>query len=344
MVTVYRAVPKDANQIAINPGDWITVSKQYAMQHGEGTLNGNYKIVSQQIPAAHITTNADSTFNSVTNTGGGNIYAVTPVSVTNAASSIVKSSSDKSVDVGSLKIATSTTLSISGTTLTVTAPGGQNVISTSGSNASNAVISTTGTLDTSSGTLKATALTTGASSTAGTVTGQWAVQSSSQIDFTLGTLKSTTLTTGADATSGTIQGTWSLTGASKFQATYADLAEFYEGDQHYESGTVLVFGGDKEVTTSTVFNDTRLAGVVTTDPAYVMNKDQTGIAVCLALAGRVPCRVVGRVKKGDLLTTSATPGCAVKATNPQLGSIIGKAIEDKDYDSVGVIEVAVGRS
>jgi hypothetical protein len=291
-----------------------------------------------------VSSTANSTFNSVTNTGGANVYAVTPVSVTNAASSIVKSASDKSVDVGSLKINTYSVLSISGTTLTITTPGAQNVISTSGTNASNAVITTTGTLDTSSGTLKATAITTGAPATAGTITGQWAVQSSSQIDFTLGTLKSTTLTTGADATSGTIQGTWSLTGASKFQATYADLAEFYEGDQNYESGTVLVFGGDKEVTTSTIFNDTRLAGVVTTDPAYVMNKDQKGIAVCLALAGRVPCKVVGRVKKGDLLTTSATPGCAVKATNPQVGSIIGKAIEDKDYDSVGVIEVAVGRS
>jgi predicted GNAT family N-acyltransferase len=60
MVTVYRAVPKDAKQTGINAGDWITVSKQYAMQHGEGTLGGNYKIVSQQIPAKHITTNADS--------------------------------------------------------------------------------------------------------------------------------------------------------------------------------------------------------------------------------------------------------------------------------------------
>jgi len=60
MVTVYRAVPKDANQIGINPGDWISVSKQYAMEHGEGSLGGNYKIVSQKVPAAHITTNADS--------------------------------------------------------------------------------------------------------------------------------------------------------------------------------------------------------------------------------------------------------------------------------------------
>lgn len=60
MVTVYRAVPKDANQMGINPGDWISVSKQYAMEHGEGSLGGNYKIVSQKVPAAHITTNADS--------------------------------------------------------------------------------------------------------------------------------------------------------------------------------------------------------------------------------------------------------------------------------------------
>lgn len=307
---------------------------------GNGISNASFS----SLGVMTVTTAANSTFNSVTNTGGGNVYAVTPVSVANAVSSIVKSASDKSVDVGSLKINTYSILSTSGTNLTVTTVGGQSVITTSGTNASNAVITTTGTLDTSSGTLKVTAITTGAPSTAGTIVGQWAVQASSQIDLTLGTLRSTTLTTGADATSGTIQGSWSLTGASKFQATYADLAEFYEGDQDYESGTVLVFGGDKEVTTSNTFNDTRLAGIVTTNPAYVMNKDQKGIAVCLALAGRVPCRVVGRVKKGDLLTTSATPGCAVKATNPQVGSIIGKAIEDKDYDSVGVIEVAVGRS
>jgi predicted GNAT family N-acyltransferase len=60
MVTVYRAVPKNAKQTGINTGDWITVSKQYAMEHGEGTLGGNYKIVSQKVPAKHITTNADS--------------------------------------------------------------------------------------------------------------------------------------------------------------------------------------------------------------------------------------------------------------------------------------------
>jgi hypothetical protein len=60
MVTVYRAVPKDAKQTAMNPGDWISVSKQYAMEHGESALGGNYKIVAQKVPAKHLTTNADS--------------------------------------------------------------------------------------------------------------------------------------------------------------------------------------------------------------------------------------------------------------------------------------------
>jgi hypothetical protein len=111
----------------------------------------------------------------------------------------------------------------------------------------------------------------------------------------------------------------------------------------YEPGTVLVFGGDKEVTTTTTMSDTRSAGVVTTNPAYVMNGEQTGIKVCIALAGRVPVKVIGRVKKGDMLTTSATAGYAVKANDPKLGSIVGKALEDKDYGEAGVIQVAIGR-
>ena len=141
----------------------------------------------------------------------------------------------------------------------------------------------------------------------------------------------------------TVTGSWTLNAGAKFEATYADLAEYYEGDQEYEPGTVLVFGGDKEVTTTTQLNDTRSAGVVTTDPAYVMNAKQTGIKVCIALAGRVPVKVVGRVKKGDMLTTAATAGYAVKALTPTLGAIIGKALEDKDYGEAGVIQVAVGR-
>jgi hypothetical protein len=192
--------------------------------------------------------------------------------------------------------------------------------------------------------LTVTSITSGSPSSNGTLTGYWSLTSGSTLDCTAGTFKTTTITTGSDTTSGTIQGNWSLTGASKLQATYADLAEFYEGDIEYSPGTVLVFGGDKEVTTTNSMNDTRLAGVVTTNPAYVMNSDQTGIKVCIALAGRVPCKVVGKVKKGDMLTTSATPGFAVKAINPTLGSVVGKALEDKDYGEAGVIQIAVGRA
>jgi hypothetical protein len=164
------------------------------------------------------------------------------------------------------------------------------------------------------------------------------------VDVLGGSLRVDNITTGAAATPGTITGAWTLTSGSTLQATYADLAEYYEGDTEYAPGTVLVFGGDKEVTVTDQANDIRLAGVVTTNPAYVMNSEQTGIKVCIALAGRIPVQVIGTVKKGDMLTTSDIPGFATKATNPTLGSIIGKALENKSYNDPGAIQVAVGRA
>lgn len=154
----------------------------------------------------------------------------------------------------------------------------------------------------------------------------------------------TSISAGAPSASGSITGNWSLTAGSKLQSTYADLAEYYAADNEYEPGTVLVFGGSAEVTTTDFINDVRLAGVVTTNPSYVMNQDQPGVKACIALQGRVPVKVLGTVTKGDMLTTSEIVGCAVKATSPQLGAIIGKALEDKLSTDVGVIEVAVGRT
>jgi hypothetical protein len=167
---------------------------------------------------------------------------------------------------------------------------------------------------------------------------------SGYVDVLGGSLRVDTITTGAASTPGTITGAWTLTSGSRLQATYADLAEYYEGDTEYAAGTVLVFGGDKEVTTTNQSNDIRLAGVVTTEPAYVMNSEQTGIKVCIALVGRIPVQVLGLVSKGDMLTTSDVPGYAVKATNPTLGAIIGKALENKTYTEPGVIQVAVSRA
>ena len=124
-------------------------------------------------------------------------------------------------------------------------------------------------------------------------------------------------------------------------AQYADLAEIYESDSEYEPGTVVVFGGEKEITQSVSYMDTRLAGVISTNPAYLMNSKAEGIAV--ALQGRVPCKVVGTIVKGDMLVSSSTPGVAVASGSPRIGSVIGKALENYDSENIGIIEVVVGR-
>lgn len=124
-------------------------------------------------------------------------------------------------------------------------------------------------------------------------------------------------------------------------AQYADLAEKYVADQEYEPGTVLEFGGEFEVTLAEDGSN-RLAGIVSTAPAYLMNSECVGTCVvALALQGRAPCKVRGKISKGDMLM-SAGDGYARKAISPQIGTIIGKALAD--FDGVnGVIEVAVGR-
>lgn len=123
-------------------------------------------------------------------------------------------------------------------------------------------------------------------------------------------------------------------------ATYADLAEIYESDKNYAPGTVVTFGGSKEVTECLEIADTRVAGVVSTNPAYLMNTNCKGVAV--ALLGKIPCKVIGRVAKGDMMV-SAGNGYA-KATDKFIGgAVIGKAIENKHYEEAGVINIVVGR-
>jgi hypothetical protein len=132
-----------------------------------------------------------------------------------------------------------------------------------------------------------------------------------------------------------------LSGGSKLSATYADLAEYYESDKPYEPGTVLEFGGSKEVTIAENCT-TRVAGVVSTDPAYVMNSQCKGnYVVALALQGRVPCKIRGKIRKGDMLV-SAGEGYARSMDHPYIGSVIGKSLENFD-DAEGIIEIAVGR-
>ena len=102
------------------------------------------------------------------------------------------------------------------------------------------------------------------------------------------------------------------------QARYADLAENYQADNNYKPGTVLVFGGNHEVTVTTVSHDTSVAGVVSTNPAHLMNSSLTGVNVVpLALQGRVPCQVKGPVNKGTLLVTSDILGVAESCQDDQ---------------------------
>jgi hypothetical protein len=125
-------------------------------------------------------------------------------------------------------------------------------------------------------------------------------------------------------------------------ALYADLAERYEADAVYEPGTVLIIGGEKEVTVTTTFADTRVAGIVSKNPAYMMNSeagtDETHPYI--ALKGRVPCKVQGYINKGDLIVTSSTPGYGIAASNVFGGAIIGKALRSQS-EGFGIIEVLV---
>jgi len=143
----------------------------------------------------------------------------------------------------------------------------------------------------------------------------------------------------------TIVASSGLTGTAS-AAVYGDLAERYTSDSNYLPGTVVSFGGEEEITESTNAVDRKVAGIVSTDPAYLMNSTLEGDnTTTLALSGRVPCKVTGATSKGDLMVTSGITGHAkawTDETDPPMGTVIGKALENKTDDGLGVIEVVVG--
>ena len=128
------------------------------------------------------------------------------------------------------------------------------------------------------------------------------------------------------------------------ESYYADLAENYLADAEYAPGTVIEFGGAAEVTQSTTHGTHRVAGVVSTNPAHLMNSHCEGDnVVAVALQGRVPCKVIGKVAKGDMLVASNVPGYAVVNNTPTVGSVIGKALGTKLDGDRGTVEVVVGK-
>jgi len=123
------------------------------------------------------------------------------------------------------------------------------------------------------------------------------------------------------------------------QAQYADLAEKYSADATYDVGHVMIHGGTHEITQSTVENDTKIAGVVSEKWAYLMNQQEDGPAI--ALKGKVECKVVGSVRKGDLLVTSNTPGHAVASDTPNPFAVIGRSLVDDDQTHPRIIFIKI---
>lgn len=154
----------------------------------------------------------------------------------------------------------------------------------------------------------------------------------------------TNITTGSPTTAGTITGAWTLTPGSSFNATYADLAERFESDAPYDAGTVVELGGEREITAVKDELSERVFGVVSKRAAFVMNggagDDRTHPAV--AIGGRVPVKVVGRVHKGDRLV-SAGKGIARAASKDEASpfNTIGRALRDKSEDGLGTVEAFV---
>ena len=165
-----------------------------------------------------------------------------------------------------------------------------------------------------------------------------------------GTLTDGTATLSGGALTGATTGNFSGTvTANLFSGTataarYADLAEVYATDADYAPGTVVMIGGEAEITQTLSRAETEVFGVISTDPAYLMNKDADGLPV--ALQGRVPVKVVGPVAKGERLISSDIPGVAVGVSEEdfahQLQAIIGRSLENKTDEAEGLVEAVIG--
>ena len=125
-------------------------------------------------------------------------------------------------------------------------------------------------------------------------------------------------------------------------AQYADLAEIYASDEQYEPGTVVKLGGSAEITKTESHADTEVFGVISTDPAYLMNSEAEGLPV--ALTGRVPVKVIGKIKKGERLVSSDVPGVAWALGEDEYDTraVIGRSLENKDDGDAGIIEAVIG--
>lgn len=278
------------------------------------------------------------------NVSGGNIVTSGTVSATGNIAGGNLNLTGNIVDTGPLRVVTGAAGSIS------LAPNASNVL----------VVTTSGTtfIGPASATGNITALnfnTVGAAVVSGNVTGGNLISSgliTATGNITAGNLSVNTGTVSVGSIEnnnangvgniGTTTTRFNTVFALASSAQYADLAEYYLADTHYPAGTVVAFGGTQELTICDQDHDVTVAGIISDRPAFEMNAGIQGDhPVALALAGRVPCRVFGPVRRGQMLV-SAGQGRARAENAPSMGAVIGKALEDFD-GTTGTIEVVVGR-
>jgi hypothetical protein len=118
-------------------------------------------------------------------------------------------------------------------------------------------------------------------------------------------------------------------------ASYADLAEVYETDQEYEIGTIVRVGGEKEVTADGTTEGSSPIGVISENPAYLMNSEGTGQPV--AFVGKVPVRVLGAVQKGNKVY-SFENGVGIGKWNWAAGNMVGIALETNQETSEKLVQ------
>jgi hypothetical protein len=253
---------------------------------------------------------------------------------------------------------TGTTVSVTGNITGGNVLGGANVNATTFTGSTVSVTSTvTGSSFTGAGTgLTGTAASLSIGGSAASATTAGTVTTAAQGNITsVGTLTgltinnaTTAITNGAATGTGNIGSstvTFNTVFAKATTAQYADVAELYTADADYAPGTVLIFGGEQEVTADIVSHSTAIAGVVSENPSYLMNAGLLSEhAVAVALLGRVQCQVQGGIRKGDLLVASDTAGVAQRLDPAQYqpGCVLGKSLENYNSATVGMIEIAVG--
>jgi hypothetical protein len=174
--------------------------------------------------------------------------------------------------------------------------------------------------------------------TGGDASGTWSISisgSSAQLNGFVSSTASTADTIARRDSSANL--TANVFNGTATSARYADLAEKYLTDNDYEVGTVVMVGGEKEVTACTF--GSRAIGAVSGNPAYMMNSGLEG-GTYIALKGRVPVKVTGRVKKGDRLIASEG-GVAIAGALHSHADVFAVALESNDNIDIKLVECLV---